>query len=52
MEISKAELASAAAASSPKGAQELMGSEFLIKCLQAEGVKHLWGYPGGADLNN
>ena len=50
MEISKAELASAAAASSPKGAQELMGSEILIKSLQAEGVKHLWGYPGGAVL--
>ena len=50
MEISKAELASAAAASSHKGAQELMGSEILIKSLQAEGVKHLWGYPGGAVL--
>lgn len=50
MEISKAELASAAAASSPKGAQELMGSEILIKSLQAEGVQHLWGYPGGAVL--
>ena len=50
MEISKAELASAAAASSPKSAQELMGSEILIKSLQAEGVKHLWGYPGGAVL--
>ena len=50
MEISKAELASAAAASSPKGPQELMGSEILIKSLQAEGVKHLWGYPGGAVL--
>ncbi|MBV8250849.1 MAG: acetolactate synthase 3 large subunit, partial [Comamonas sp.] len=50
MEISKAELASAAAASSPKSAQELMGSEILIKSLQAEGVKQLWGYPGGAVL--
>ena len=27
-----------------------MGSEILIKSLQAEGVKHLWGYPGGAVL--
>lgn len=50
MEISKAEMASAAAASSQTGAQELMGSEILIKSLQAEGVKHLWGYPGGAVL--
>jgi acetolactate synthase I/II/III large subunit len=26
------------------------GSEILVKCLQAEGVKYLWGYPGGAVL--
>ena len=51
MEISKAELASAAAAaSSQAGTQELMGSEILVKALQAEGVKHIWGYPGGAVL--
>ena len=29
---------------------ELNGSEILVRCLQAEGVKHLWGYPGGAVL--
>ena len=28
----------------------LMGAEILVKCLEAEGVKHLWGYPGGAVL--
>lgn len=50
MEISKAEHANAAAASSQAGTQELMGAEILIKSLQAEGVKHLWGYPGGAVL--
>ncbi|MEG0676123.1 MAG: acetolactate synthase 3 catalytic subunit [Comamonas sp.] len=50
MEISKAEMACAATATSSSGAQELMGSEILIKSLQAEGVKHLWGYPGGAVL--
>ena len=53
MEITKAELASAAAASSPlaqSGPQELMGAEILIKALQAEDVKHVWGYPGGAVL--
>ena len=50
MEISKAELQSAAAASSQTDAQELMGAEILVKSLQAEGVKHLWGYPGGAVL--
>ncbi|WP_370678878.1 acetolactate synthase 3 catalytic subunit [Comamonas sp. GB3 AK4-5] len=49
MEISKAEL-SAAAASTQTGTQELMGAEILVKALQAEGVKHLWGYPGGAVL--
>jgi acetolactate synthase I/II/III large subunit len=52
MEISKAELASAAAAASaPSTPQELRGAEILIKALQAEGVKHVWGYPGGAVLH-
>jgi acetolactate synthase-1/2/3 large subunit len=26
------------------------GSEILVRCLQAEGVEFLWGYPGGAVL--
>ena len=30
--------------------EELNGSEILVRCLQAEGVKHIWGYPGGAVL--
>ena len=55
MEISKAELKSAAAASSGSEAsplpQELRGAEIVIKALQAEGVKHVWGYPGGAVLH-
>ena len=52
MEISKAELSSAAAASSGMGhqAEELMGAEVLVKALQAEGVQYVWGYPGGAVL--
>ena len=59
MEISKAELNSAAAASqgnpaSPASAaqasQDLMGAEILIKALQAENVQYVWGYPGGAVL--
>ncbi len=50
MEISKAEQASAAAASTQTAPQDLMGAEILVKALQAEGVKHLWGYPGGAVL--
>ena len=30
--------------------QELMGAEIMVRCLQQEGVKYLWGYPGGAVL--
>jgi len=55
MEISKTELASAAAASSGNTSpdtqpQELMGADILMRSLQAEGVQYLWGYPGGAVL--
>jgi len=50
MEISKAELASAAAAGS-QTPQELRGAEILVKALQAEGVQYIWGYPGGAVLH-
>ena len=49
MEISQAEITSAAAAES--GTQELRGAEILVKCLQAESVKYIWGYPGGAVLH-
>ena len=31
--------------------QELRGAEILVKALQAEGVKYVWGYPGGAVLH-
>ena len=48
MEINKAELAAAVAGAAP---QELRGSEILIKALQAESVKYIWGYPGGAVLH-
>ena len=58
MEISKAEIGSAAAASaanrkSPSAAPvpELRGAEILVKALQAEDVKFVWGYPGGAVLH-
>ena len=55
MEISKAEIASANAASNAKSAapatQELRGAEILVKGLQAEGVKYIWGYPGGSVLH-
>jgi len=50
MEISKAEITSAAAASAA-GTEELRGAEILVKALQAEGVKYVWGYPGGAVLH-
>ena len=56
MEINKAEIASAVAAYSSTSTAsrpapvELMGAEILVKCLQAENVKHIWGYPGGAVL--
>jgi acetolactate synthase-1/2/3 large subunit len=53
MDTSAAEVKRAAMAppSSPHtAAPELNGSEILVRCLQAEGVKYLWGYPGGAVL--
>ena len=59
MEISKAEIASAAAANAasagtsttPGQSAELRGAEILVKALQAENVKFVWGYPGGAVLH-
>ena len=54
MEINKAELAAAAlttAPSSTASSPELRGAEILVKTLQAENVKYIWGYPGGAVLH-
>ncbi len=61
MEISKAEIASVATSmASPTASTygnsagqlpELRGAEVLVKALQAEGVKYVWGYPGGAVLH-
>ena len=55
MEITKAEIASAAAASAKPHTEahteELRGAEILVKSLQAENVKYIWGYPGGAVLH-
>ena len=48
METTKSESHSASAASGH--AQELMGAEILVKALQAENVKYIWGYPGGSVL--
>ena len=52
MDMSATEVKRAASAQpSPESpAADPNGSEILVKCLQAEGVKYLWGYPGGAVL--
>ncbi|MBU6257576.1 MAG: acetolactate synthase 3 catalytic subunit [Burkholderiales bacterium] len=56
MDMSAAEVKRAASAQpassspSPTPAADPNGSEILVRCLQAEGVKYLWGYPGGAVL--
>ncbi len=49
MEMSAADVKRAAKAQSSPPADP-NGSEILVRCLQAEGVKYLWGYPGGAVL--
>ncbi|HYR24322.1 MAG TPA: acetolactate synthase 3 catalytic subunit [Aquabacterium sp.] len=33
-----------------QGGEILNGSDILVRCLQAENVKYIWGYPGGAVL--
>ncbi len=51
MDISPAEVKRAASAQAPSHVpQELNGSDILVRCLQSEQVKYLWGYPGGAVL--
>ena len=50
MDISPTEMKRAASAQPQQPSAEPNGSEILIKCLQAENVKFLWGYPGGAVL--
>jgi len=50
MDMSAAEVKRAASAQSSSPPSEPNGSEILVRCLQAEGVKYLWGYPGGAVL--
>jgi len=59
MEMSKAETSSVShsaahrtVVSKPKsGDTEIRGAEVLIRALQAENVKFVWGYPGGAVLH-
>src|SRR6218665_4028685 len=57
MDMSSAEVKRAPAQSgtaqphpTPSQASDLNGSEILVRCLQAEGVQYLWGYPGGSVL--
>ncbi|OYU99280.1 MAG: acetolactate synthase 3 large subunit, partial [Burkholderiales bacterium PBB5] len=58
MDMSAAEVKRAAPSSgsapslsqTPPQSAELNGSEILVRCLQAENVKYMWGYPGGAVL--
>jgi acetolactate synthase-1/2/3 large subunit len=53
MDMSAAEVKRAASAQPsppPTPPRDPNGSEILVRCLQAEGVKYLWGYPGGAVL--
>src|SRR5258706_4718999 len=54
MDISPTEVRRAASAQPPSSntspSTEPNGSEILVKCLRAQNVKFLWGYPGGAVL--
>ena len=55
MDMSAAEVKSAPLSAQPQNtptatAAEPNGSEILVRCLQAEGVKYIWGYPGGSVL--
>ncbi len=49
MDMSSPDTKRAASADASQG-EILNGSDILVRCLQAEGVKHMWGYPGGAVL--
>jgi acetolactate synthase-1/2/3 large subunit len=54
MDMSAAEHKRAASAQAARDSQanapELNGSDILVRCLQAENVKYIWGYPGGSVL--
>ena len=50
MDMSAAEVKRASLAHANAATTDPNGSEILVKSLQAEGVKFLWGYPGGAVL--
>src|ERR1043166_4051345 len=47
MELNGAEVL---AARPEAAAEEINGAEIVVRCLQEEGVQHVFGYPGGAVL--
>ncbi|TDM06338.1 MAG: acetolactate synthase, large subunit, biosynthetic type [Ideonella sp. MAG2] len=49
-DIKRAALAQPQNSSPATTAKEPNGSQILVRCLQAEGVKFIWGYPGGSVL--
>ena len=49
-QVSPAALASAIADDATHPAQDPNGADILVRSLQAEGVRFVWGYPGGAVL--
>ena len=51
MENTKADLHAATTPLDTANTVELNGSDIMVKCLQAENVQFLWGYPGGAVLH-
>ena len=50
MDMAAAEVKRAATALPHSSEADPNGSEIIVRCLQAEGVKYVWGYPGGAVL--
>jgi len=52
MDISSGDIKRAGTADANAGAapEILNGSDILVRCLQAENVKYMWGYPGGDAL--
>jgi len=50
MEIKQSASRLASGPGTPGSPEELMGAEILVRALQAENVRYLWGYPGGAVL--
>lgn len=50
MNMSNSELAASDSENNIDQRSRISGAEILVKCLLAEGVRHMWGYPGGALL--